>query len=64
MTFKELTRDLQHQGWRAYYIPNVSSLTVGHKLNTLAIRNLIEIQIYEGKNIVFVKSIQIKEDED
>jgi hypothetical protein len=57
MTFRQLTNDLMLQGWRAYYVEDVESLTRGHKLNTLAIRNLIEIQVYEGKNILFVKTV-------
>ncbi len=59
MTFKELTNDLMLQGWRAYKIPDVASFVRGHNLNTMALRNLIEIQVYEGKNIVFVKTIHI-----
>lgn len=60
MTFNQLTNELQLQGWRAYYIPDVDSLIKGHRLNTLAIRNLLDIQVYEGKNIVFVKTIHPK----
>lgn len=56
MTFKQLTNDLMLQGWRAYYIPDVASFVRGHQLNTLAIRNLIEVMVYEGKDIVFVKT--------
>lgn len=56
MTFKELTNDLMLQGWRVYYIPDVASFVKGYQLNTMAIRNLLEIQIYEGKNLVFVKT--------
>lgn len=57
MTFKQLTNDLMLQGWRAYIIEDVPAFTRGHKLNTLAIRSLIEVQVYEGKSIVFVKTI-------
>jgi len=45
------------QGWRAYYVEDVAAFTRGHKLNTLAIRSLLEVQVYEGKNIVFVRTI-------
>lgn len=58
MTFKQLTVQLQEQGWRAYYIPDASFLVRGHQLEKLANRNLLEIQIYEGKDIIFVKTIQ------
>ena len=59
MTFKQLTKQLQQDGWRAYYIPLASSLVLGHKLNKLANSNLIEVQVYEGQNVVFVRTIQI-----
>lgn len=57
MTFKYLINEMMLQGWRAYYIPNISSLNNEAKLQGLAVRNLIEIQIYEGKDILFVKTI-------
>lgn len=57
MTFNQLTNDLMLQGWRAYYIPDVASFVRGHQLNTMALRNLIEVMVYEGKNIVFVKTV-------
>ncbi len=44
------------QGWRAYHMPDVASFVRGHQLNSMAIRNLLEIQVYEGKDIVFVKT--------
>lgn len=56
MTFKELTNELLHQGWRAYHIDDISALTRGNNLNVLAIRKLIQVQVYEGKKIVFVKN--------
>lgn len=65
MTFKQLTRDLQLQGWRAYFIEDVPAFTRGHRLNSLAIRNLIEVQVYEGENVIFVKTVhppEIKQD--
>ena len=46
------------QGWRCYYIPDTSILTRGNKLQTLAIRNLIQVQVYEDKPFVFVKDIR------
>lgn len=57
MTFKQLTNDLMLQGWRAYYIDDIGRFTKEHHLQVLAIRNLIEIQVYEGKKVVFVKTI-------
>jgi len=55
MTFTQLTNELLLQGWRAYYVEDITSFTSGHYLNNLAIRNLIEVQVYEGKNIIFVR---------
>lgn len=59
MTFKQLTRQLQQEGWRAYNIPSASSLVTGHRLQKLANRNLIDVLVYEGQDVVFVKTIHI-----
>lgn len=45
------------QGWRCYKIEDTSRLTQGNNLQSLAIRNLIEVQVYEGKSLVFVKTV-------
>ncbi len=60
MTFKELTNDLMLQGWRTYYVDDIDAFTRGHKLNTLAIRSLLEVMVYEGKNVIFVRTIHPK----
>ena len=56
MTFKELTKEMLDHGWRAYFISDIERLTRGDNLHKLSIRNLIQVQVYEGKNIVFVKN--------
>ena len=61
MTFKQLANELMQQGWRAYHIDDISNLTRGDNLHIFAIRNLIEIQVYEGKKIVFVKNCKPKD---
>lgn len=53
MTFKELALELMNQGWRCYHIDDLN--TRGVSLHSLCIRNLIEVQVYEGKSLVFVK---------
>ena len=60
MTFKELALDLMHQGWRCYYIEDVPTLTRGNTLQALAIRSLIQVVTYDGKKLVFVKTVQPK----
>jgi len=59
MTFKQLTNDLLREGWRAYRIDDVPTLTRGNNLQILAIRNLIEVQVFEGRKIVFVKDTKM-----
>jgi hypothetical protein len=56
MTFKQLANELMDQGWRCYHI-DVAKLTLGSNLQALAIRSLIEVRVYEGKSLVFVKDI-------
>jgi len=57
MTFKQLATELMNQGWRCYHINDVTALTRGANLYSLAIRNLIEVQVYEGKSLVFVRDV-------
>lgn len=57
MTFKQLTNELLLQGWRAYYIPDASLFTQHYRLRRLEVMHLLELQIYEGHNIVFVRTI-------
>jgi hypothetical protein len=45
------------QGWRCYHIKDVPLLARGSNLQSLAIRSLIEVQVYEGKSLVFVRTI-------
>lgn len=59
MTFKELVNELMDQGWRCYYFPSIGSNMFSH---TFAIRNNIEIRLYEGKSLIFVKDIKPIED--
>lgn len=61
MTFKELALELQTQGWRAYKVDDVAGLVRGNNLQGLAIRNLIEVQVYEGKSLVFVRNLKPKD---
>ena len=62
MTFKELAHELMEQGWRCY---KLSDLTVrGTFLHAFAIRNNLEIRVYEGKDLVFVKDVKPLEVED
>lgn len=63
MTFKELTQELMEQGWRCYHIDDMKHLTEGNTLQSLAIRSLIEVRVYEGKSLVFVKDVQPKKEE-
>ena len=63
MTFKELTQELMEQGWRCYHIGDVPLLARGNNLQSLAIRSLIEVRVYEGKSLVFVKDVQPKKEE-
>lgn len=62
MTFKELALNLMEQGWRCYHIKDVPSLSRGNKLQVLAIRHLLEVVVYEGKSLVFVKNIKPPKD--
>jgi hypothetical protein len=55
MTFKELANELMEQGWRCYRISDISQLTRGSSLHSWAIRNALEVRVYEGKSLVFVK---------
>jgi hypothetical protein len=63
MTFKELAIQLMDQGWRCYHIKDIPLLTRGSNLQSLAIRSLIEVQVYEGKSLVFVKDLKPPKDE-
>lgn len=65
MTFKELTNELMDQGWRCYALSKdrLDLLTSGPTLHSLAIRSLIEVRVYEGKSLVFVRDTYPKEDE-
>jgi hypothetical protein len=63
MTFKELTQDMLDHGWRAYHISDIEKLTRGDNLHKLSIRNLLQIQVYEGKKIVFVKNAKPLDDD-
>jgi hypothetical protein len=60
MTFKQLTDDLLREGWRAYWIDDVFALAQGNNLEILAIRNLIEVQVFEGQKVVFVRDTKPK----
>lgn len=51
------------QGWRCYHIGDVPLLARGNNLQSLAIRSLIEVRVYEGKSLVFVKDVQPKKEE-
>ena len=62
MTFKQLAIELMNQGWRCYHISDIPSLTQGSNLKSLAIRSLIEVQVYEGKSLVFVKDCKAVEE--
>lgn len=62
MTFKQLANDLMAQGWRCYHILDVPNLSRGSNLQSLAIRSLIEVRVYEGKSLVFVKDCKPPED--
>jgi len=55
MTFKHLANELMEQGWRCYHIEDMPYLTRGDNIHSLAVRNLLEIQVYEGKSLVFVR---------
>jgi hypothetical protein len=55
MTFKELANELMEQGWRCYHISDISHLTMGSSLHSWAIRNSLEVRVYEGKNLLFIK---------
>jgi len=63
MTFKELSIQLMDQGWRCYHISDVPLLVQGSNLQSLAIRRLIEVQVYEGKSLVFVRDLKPPKDE-
>lgn len=62
MTFKELTNDLMDKGWRVYHIDDLQSVSKGDDLQRWAVRNIKEIQIYEGHSLVFVKNGKPLED--
>lgn len=55
MTFRELAQELMDQGWRCYHIDDLSPLLRGSDLHSFCIRNLLEVQVYEGKSLVFIK---------
>lgn len=57
MTFKDLANELMHQGYRCYKIEDIGKFTRGNTLQALAIRSLIEVQVYDSKSLVFVKTI-------
>lgn len=57
MTFKELTNELLLQGWRAYYIDDGDLFTSYHRMQKMASLNNIELQVYEGKKIIFARTI-------
>ena len=57
MRFKQLVNELMDQGWRCYHIEDVPQLTRGNNLQSLAIRSFIEVVVYEGKSLVFVRSV-------
>lgn len=56
MTFKELVNQLQKEGWRAYYIKGCSTSQSIHNFHAMAVRHLIEFQVFEGEDIIFVKT--------
>ena len=60
MTFKQLTLQLQREGWRAYYIPHSFLFIRKNLIKKLENIHLKEILVYEGEDIVFVKTIQMK----
>ena len=65
MTFKELAMELMDQGWRCYYLPDISSAIRNPVyLHAICRRNQIEVQVYEGKSLVFVKDSKPLEDEE
>jgi hypothetical protein len=53
--FKELVNELIQQGWRIYFLGDLPN-TILHRLDMLAKRHLLEFRIYEGKNLLFVKT--------
>lgn len=55
MKFKDLAQELMLQGFRAYHIKDSSLLGKGDNLKRMAIRKGVEVIVYEGKDIVFVK---------
>lgn len=46
------------QGWRCYHMDD---LPKGDELHKFAIRNFLQIQVYEGKSLVFVKDFLFKD---
>lgn len=58
MTFKELALELMEQGWRCYHISDIGTLTRGASLHSWAIRNSVQVQVYEGKPLVFIKDVK------
>lgn len=62
MEFKELANELMDQGWRCYHIKDVPYFSSGTRLQSLAIRNLLEVRVYEDKSLVFVKDIFLPEE--
>lgn len=63
MTFRELAIELMDQGWRAYHVDDIGKFTRGNTLESLAIRSLIEVRIYENKRIVFVKDCKPRDND-
>lgn len=57
MTFKELANDLMLQGWRVYKVNGCSSEQFVSKFHPVAVRKLLEFQVYEGRNLIFVKTV-------
>lgn len=54
MSFKSLTNELILQGWRCYIIPPY--VIKGDSLEKFARKFSLEVRVYEGKSIVFVKN--------
>ena len=53
--FKELVNELIEQGWRVYSLKDLPP-TILHRLDMLGKRYLLEFRVYEGKNLLFVKT--------
>ena len=53
--FKELIIELIQQGWRIYLLKDLHP-TILHRLDMLGKRHLLEFRVYEGKDLLFVKT--------